>query len=509
MRQWELYVEEAPPPTLRASNKCGGGQVTVASFGSAYGILVLTRNSYLAFLHMIACMYEINAPIFGGHWESMHFKWAYLNSNVYIFFFLNLNSSNYRPVSILPVVAKLVESVVCIQLLQYLLSHSILTDLQHGFRPVRKTESAMLDAVSFFMDCLDRGEIACLTTADTSKAFDSVQHQRLIEKMRWYGIHDHWFRDWLEGRSQRVKGGKVSLPITHGVVQGSLLGPILFILFSNDLPCYVEDCKLVIYADDVQFGHRGELHQIADLENRVERTINSAQQWFSANSLKINPTKTDLVLIESKRRKESNSFSITVGDTKIEPSSSTKVLGMIVDSNLTFEAQISAVIRRCYATIGGLAKLSRSLPENVKKMIIETLVFPHLTYCMTVWAGCGISQKQRLQKVLNHCAQIVKGVRRGAHVTPLLREMQWPCSDDLIAERDMDMLHWLLRNQHAPVSLRERPAFRENVSSRRTRATEAGQLQLPKVRTEQARRYFHFRAVSSWNEGLAVQTDGF
>ena len=91
--------------------------------------------------------------------------------------------SNYRPVSILPVVAKLTESVVCTQLLEYLLSHSILTDAQHGFRPGRLTESAMLDAVSHFMDCLDKGKIACLTTADTSKAFDSVQHQRLLEKM--------------------------------------------------------------------------------------------------------------------------------------------------------------------------------------------------------------------------------------------------------------------------------------------------------------------------------------
>ena len=91
--------------------------------------------------------------------------------------------------------------------------------------------------------------------------------------MGWCGIHDHWFRDWLEGRSRRVKGGKISLPITHGVVQGSLFGHILFILFSDDLPCYVEDCKSVIY-DDVQFGNRGELHQIADLEDRVESTLN-------------------------------------------------------------------------------------------------------------------------------------------------------------------------------------------------------------------------------------------
>lgn len=89
---------------------------------------------------------------------------------------------NYRPVSILPVISKLVESVVCTQLLQYLLSHCLLTDVQHGFRPGRQTESAMLDAVSYFIDSIDKGQIGCLTTADTSKAFDSVQHNRLLEK---------------------------------------------------------------------------------------------------------------------------------------------------------------------------------------------------------------------------------------------------------------------------------------------------------------------------------------
>ena len=149
--------------------------------------------------------------------------------------------------------------------------------------------------------------------------------------MGWYGIQDHWFRDWLNGRSQRVKEGKHCSAITHGVVQGLLLGPVFFILFSNDLPCYVDDCKLVIYADDVQFGHRGEIHQMPELQGRAERSFGSAQQWFTANSLKINPTKTDLVLIKSKRRKENSNFSITIGDVKIEPSSSTKMLGMMVD----------------------------------------------------------------------------------------------------------------------------------------------------------------------------------
>ena len=115
---------------------------------------------------------------------------------------------------------------------------------------------------------------------------------------------------------------------------------------------------------------------------------------------------------------------------------------------------------------------------------------------MTVWAGCGTGQKQRLQKVLYHCAQIVKGARRSAHVTPLLRDLKWPDIDDLIAERDMGLVHWLLTNQHAPVSLRERMVFRGDVSVRSTRATEAGQLEVPQVRTEHARRYFQYRAIS-------------
>ena len=274
------------------------------------------------------------------------------------------------------------------------------------------------------------------------------------------------------------------------MVQGSLLGPVLFILFSNDLPCYVDDCKLVIYADDVQFGHRGEIHKISELQGRVERSFGSAQQWFTANSLKINPTKTDLVLIKSKRRKENSNFSITIGDVKIEPSSSTKMLGMMVASSLTFEDHISAVIRRCYATIGGLSKLSRSLPETVKKMLIETLVFPHLRYLLFDSVG-GMWKKSKV-KITKSAAPLCANCKGCSSVS----------SRD--AERDMGLVHWLLTSEHAPVSLRERMIFREDVSVRSTRATEAGQMELPRVRTEHARHYFQFRSISSWNAAPAA-----
>ena len=411
--------------------------------------------------------------------------------------------NNYRPVSILPVVAKLVESVVSSQLLEYLIAHSVLTDVQHGFRPGRSTESAMLDTVGYLMDGMDKGYIGCLTTADTSKAFDSVQHSRLLEKLAWYGIQDHWFSNWLENRFQRTRGGETLLEITHGVIQGSLIGPILFLIFTNDLPSYLEDSKIVMYADDVQFLHQGQPRHILDLQQRVEHTVNTAHRWFNANSLKINPTKTDLVLIKSKRRQLNHNFTINFGNAEIPLSQAVKVLGMTLDSNLSFDAQVSTVIRRCYATMGGLAKLARSLPEEVKKMIIESLVFPHLVYCMSVWAGCGTTQRQRIQKVINHCAQIVKGVPRSAHVSAILSELGWPNVDVLVAERDMAMMHSILHNDQAPASLRERVVYRDTVSVRDTRATDAGQLQLPRVRTEHARKFFNSRAAAQWNSAPA------
>ena len=226
----------------------------------------------------------------------------------------------------------------------------------------------MLDAVGYLMDGMDRGNIGCLTTADTSKAFDSVQHRRLLEKLGWYGIDAHWFEDWLAGRRQSVRGGSdTTLPITHGVIQGSLLGPILFLVFTNDLVSYLDGSKIVMYADDVQFLHQGLDSDMPELQATVERTVAAAHSWFDENCLKINPNKTDLTVVKSTKRKSPSEFSIRFGDVTIRPSPMVKVLGMTVDGGLTFEAHVSSVVRRCYATLGGLSKMTGKLPEAVKK----------------------------------------------------------------------------------------------------------------------------------------------
>ena len=161
--------------------------------------------------------------------------------------------NNYRPISILSTVAKLCERVICSQLMTYLSERHVLCPQQYGFRPGLSTEAAMLDAVIFATDCVDNGQVAPLVTIDTSKAFDSVEHCRLLDKLGWYGIEPDWFAAWLRDRRQVVRGGARYESVTHGIVQGSILGPILFLLFTNDLTQHLPNTKIIMYADDTQF----------------------------------------------------------------------------------------------------------------------------------------------------------------------------------------------------------------------------------------------------------------
>ena len=257
--------------------------------------------------------------------------------------------SNYRPVSILPVISKLPERIMCTQLMSYLLSHHVLTHHQHGFRPGHSTGAAMLDVVEHLTDNIANKLITSLTTADTSKAFDSVEHCRLLEKLGWYGVDQHWFDNWMRGRRQRV-GRDITpdRPITHGVVQGSVLGPVLFLIFINALPVYVDDeeTKIVIYANDVQFLHSGDPSNIIEMQNRVENTLVRAQSWFNQNRLKINPTKTDIIVVLSRQRRDEITMKINFEGASITNSETSKILGIALDQNLSWKAHVSAVIHQ-------------------------------------------------------------------------------------------------------------------------------------------------------------------
>ena len=358
----------------------------------------------------------------------------------------------------------------------------------------------MLDTITYAVNNIDDGRVTSLVTADTSKAFDSVEHGRLLGKLGWYGVDERWFCAWLSGRCQTVRGGAgAPLPVTHGVVQGSIWGPILFLLFTNDLPQHVPHGKLVMYADDAQFLDTDSTGNLPELRHRVETTLSVALQWFTQNRLKINPDKTDMILLKSARKNISCNFTVNFGDSSISPVGSTKVLGVTIDSCLAWEQHVATIVRRCYCVLIGLARMQRRIPRETKRLLVETLVFSHLRYCMSVWGGCTATQKHRLQKCINFGARVVTGLGYREHVTDTLRELGWSRIEAMLTEHDVCIMYRLLSGEAAPEVIRSSISFRSAVSARDTRATADGSLEMPRTRTEFARRSFGARAVRAWN----------
>ena len=289
--------------------------------------------------------------------------------------------SNFRPVSVLSVISKLAEKVVGAQLTDYLREHSILSPTQHAYRKGHSTESALLDLISVIGRNREAGLLTCVTSCDLSKAFDSVDRGMLLSKLKWYGISTHWFKDYFTGRTQSVRSSTV-LDIDHGVVQGSNLGPVMYTLFTNDLSCHLSPhASIVSYADDTQIIHSAPPTPdgLAELRTKVEGDLKALAGWFTGNRLKVNPSKTEIVLFGTPAvlKKIPTKFALSFGDVQVEPVSDMKVLGVQLDGALNMQKQTGKVVQRCYGTLITISKISRMLPKKTHTVDPVACLFPN------------------------------------------------------------------------------------------------------------------------------------
>ena len=210
------------------------------------------------------------------------------------------DASNNRPISILPVLSKVLEKIDANQLIIYLETNRLLSISLHGFRPKLSIETALLKISDRIYFNMDNKKVFLLLLLDLSKAFDSVNHNILLQKCQKLNIDPRWFQSYLSNRHQSVKMGNVlSSPseVTFGVPQGSILGPILFNIYVNDLKKFLPKCFLIQYADDTQILIEGNIGDLLTLIQRAEEILKSAKLYFLSNGLLVNETKTQAIFI--------------------------------------------------------------------------------------------------------------------------------------------------------------------------------------------------------------------
>ena len=411
--------------------------------------------------------------------------------------------SNNRPISLLSTLSKILEKVVCTQLSAYIYEHHLLSPSQYAYRPQHSTEDAVLDAVERIVTNTDNGLISSVTTLDLSKAFDSVNHELLISKLAWYGVTDTtWFRSYLSGRSQIVRGGTLTLPVSCGVPQGSILGPILFILFTCDLPSHLTHGHLISFADDSHHidAATPDDQGLAALKGRLELTMRELQAWFSSNSLQMNEAKTNFMLAGTKNHvKKTTGFTLDIDGSVVHASNKLKFLGVVIDAHLSWEAHISQVVKKCNYILVSFYRLRQYFTKEVMKLIMEAFVFPHLYYCLCAWGGATKIQLRKIQKLINFAARIVTGLKKHEHISSSLSDLNWPKIEHLVEERDLSKVFRLLTDPMTPTAIRDLLVPRADISSRTTRASQSGVLRLPRRRLTGSQRSFSFRAAAGWN----------
>jgi len=347
------------------------------------------------------------------------------------------NRKNYRPVSNLPFISKVIEKAVCSRLSNHLTDHNLYEPLQSAYRPHHSTETALVKVLNDIRLGIDDGNVALLTLLDLSAAFDTIDHQLLISRLECEmgiaGTALQWFKSYMADRSQTVQIGSdhsTSTELKCGVPQGSVLGPVLFSLYTKPLGCIIEKHKIQrhFYADDSQLNSifKPSLAATASTISATTDCCDEIKTWMTANMLKLNNDKTEAILLGPVARCNSTKLdSITVGTSSIPLASSVRNLGVILDSDLAMVKHVDHVSKICFLHIRNIGKIRKYLTRDATITLVLSLVMSRLDYCNCVLTGAPKSQIARLQRIQNTAARIVAKCPKSDHITPVLKDLHW------------------------------------------------------------------------------------
>lgn len=383
-------------------------------------------------------------------------------------------ANDLRPINMLVTIEKLIERIVYEQVSSYIIENNILFSNQSGFRKGHSCETAVQNILYDWKEQQDKGVMIGAVFLDLKRAFETIEREKLIKKLKGYGITGiplSWLVDYLQNRKQITKiNGEVSDEILNknGVPQGSTLGPLLFLIYINDIVKSIEKCQIHLFADDTLLYFSSK--DLTTLVDTINNELRNIVRWCNGNLLKLNASKSKFMLISNNQKYDEfkRSFEITVECDKIENIEKIKYLGILIDKNLTFKEHASYVINKISKNTNFLSRVAPFLTQWSKITIYNTLILPHLTFAASILYSANKNEIERMQKLQNRAMRIILRVPRDTSIKTMLRNLDWLSVQYYLEYQTLTLIH-KMKLSLTPTYLTSKIVFNADIHNYNTR----------------------------------------
>ncbi|XP_044745437.1 uncharacterized protein LOC123307262 [Coccinella septempunctata] len=414
-----------------------------------------------------------------------------------------LNACEFRPVNTLPTIEKVLERTVYEQLLRHVESNEILMSNQSGFRKGYSCEAALQFMITKIKVEMDSDKYVVCVFLDLKRAFETIDRRILMRKLRQYGVSGvvyDWFDSYLRNRKQKVRfndGVSEELDVDSGVPQGSVLGPLLFLLYVNDVDLFVQ-CDLInLFADDKVIACSD--CSLDEAVRRMNIALEQIGRYLMLNRLRLNTSKTKVMIFTSRSKYnlvDVDGVNLGIDGQRLDVVEHVKYLGFHLDNTLSFERHFDFVHGKISKKLGFFTRLAADLTPTSEILVYNTIIQPHFDYCSTIMFLFNDGKLEKLQKLQNRGMRVILGVNRRTPILSMLDALQWLSVRQRLYYFTMIFIHKILIGS-APDYFWTFVDFPESMHGYRTRT--AGNFYLSRVNYSRSMRSLIYKGFQEYN----------